>query len=181
MSPVVRLVLTAAPGAIFYLKVGRFTVGRSPACDVYLPDPAVSRVHATLLVGAEGTTLVDEGSRNGTFIDDARVARSAVGHGVRIDFGHVPCVHERLAAILEEPSTCSWETAGRAGPEALTPAERRVFRLLLEGHAEKQIAHRLGSSRHTVHNHVRRIYQSLGVHSRPELLAAALRTPRFSE
>ena len=42
---------------------------------------------------------------------------------------------------------------------------------LLEGDAEKQVAAKLGLSKHTVHEYVKMIYQQLGVSSRSELLS----------
>ncbi|HRX84719.1 MAG TPA: helix-turn-helix transcriptional regulator, partial [Phycisphaerae bacterium] len=52
----------------------------------------------------------------------------------------------------------------------LTPREREVYRELKTGLSEKEIAVRLGISRHTVHDHVKRIYVAFGVSGRAELL-----------
>jgi DNA-binding NarL/FixJ family response regulator len=57
----------------------------------------------------------------------------------------------------------------------LTPGQSRVFDLLLEGLAEKEIAHRLRRTSNTVHTHVKAIYRVFGVSSRPELLASHIR------
>ena len=59
-------------------------------------------------------------------------------------------------------------------PDTLTEAQRRVTEYLIRGDAEKQIAHALGISAHTVHTHVRAIYRNLGVHSRAALSAKLL-------
>ncbi len=62
----------------------------------------------------------------------------------------------------------------------LSAAERRVFDLILSGHAEKEVATRLEISRHTVHCHVRKIYRTLHVRrSRAELLAKIQRFARM--
>jgi LuxR family maltose regulon positive regulatory protein/two-component system response regulator NreC len=53
---------------------------------------------------------------------------------------------------------------------------REILTLLIRGHSEKDAAAALGLSRHTVHIHVTRMYQRLGVRSRAELLALAYRT-----
>ncbi|MBX3275841.1 MAG: helix-turn-helix transcriptional regulator [Sandaracinaceae bacterium] len=55
--------------------------------------------------------------------------------------------------------------------DALTPAERRVARLALEGLRDEEIATATGLSRHTVSNQLRRAYARLGVGSRFELCA----------
>jgi DNA-binding CsgD family transcriptional regulator len=57
----------------------------------------------------------------------------------------------------------------------LPPRLRQVLDCLLEGDSEKQVAARLGLSRHTVHDHVKALYRRLGVTSRPELMARCLR------
>ncbi len=53
----------------------------------------------------------------------------------------------------------------------LSPRERQTLEHLLEGNSEKQIAARLGISRHTVHVYVKALYKRFGVYSRGELLA----------
>jgi len=54
---------------------------------------------------------------------------------------------------------------------ALQPRLRKVMQHLLEGDAEKQVAAKLGLSKHTVHEYVKMIYHQLGVSSRSELLS----------
>jgi len=45
---------------------------------------------------------------------------------------------------------------------------------LLAGDSEKEVAAKLGLSRHTVHIHVKNLYKRLGVCSRAELMAKCL-------
>ncbi len=56
----------------------------------------------------------------------------------------------------------------------LPPQLRSVLTCLLEGHAEKQVAARLGLSPHTVNRHVQRLYRLFDVHSRAELMSRCL-------
>lgn len=60
-------------------------------------------------------------------------------------------------------------------PADLSPRVREVLRCLLEGDGDKQIAARLGISRHTVNVHTRVIFRHFGVQSRAELLARWVR------
>ena len=60
-----------------------------------------------------------------------------------------------------------------APPPHLTPRQVEVLRLLEQGHSTKQIAAELHLSTETVRNHIRRLLQALGVHSRLEAVAAA--------
>ncbi len=55
-----------------------------------------------------------------------------------------------------------------------------TLRYLLEGDSEKQVAVRMGLSRHTVHEYVTELYRRLGVSSRPELMALCLRQRSLS-
>ena len=54
---------------------------------------------------------------------------------------------------------------------ALPPRLSQTLNELLAGSSEKQIAHKLELSRHTIHNYVKALHQRFGVSSRGELLA----------
>ena len=57
----------------------------------------------------------------------------------------------------------------------LTPHELRLLKLLVEGHNYKTSAAELGVSFHTIHFHMRSIYDKLQVHSKSEAVSKALR------
>jgi len=57
---------------------------------------------------------------------------------------------------------------------ALTPRERDILELLVEGATLKAVAERLGTSFHTVDNQVRSIYEKMHVHSRALAVAKAI-------
>ena len=52
---------------------GELVVGRTPQCQVTIPDSTVSRMHARLYADGQGVYLEDLGSANGTFLDGERV------------------------------------------------------------------------------------------------------------
>lgn len=56
------------------------TIGRSPDCDLTLPDRTVSWLHAELRHSGNGWILADTSSKNGTRVNGWRVVR---GHAVR--------------------------------------------------------------------------------------------------
>jgi DNA-binding NarL/FixJ family response regulator len=60
-------------------------------------------------------------------------------------------------------------------PEALTPREIEVLRLLAEGFGNKEIAARLGISEHTVKFHVASVMGKLGAGSRTEAVTLGIR------
>jgi DNA-binding NarL/FixJ family response regulator len=57
----------------------------------------------------------------------------------------------------------------------LTPQEKELLKLLVEGHSYKTAAYQLGISIHTVSFHLRNVYEKLQVHSKSEAVAKALR------
>lgn len=69
----------------------RCLIGRSRACDLVLTASDVSGQHALLRWTGASWELQDLGSRNGTHVDDARVAvgaRAIVPLAARLRFGH---------------------------------------------------------------------------------------------
>jgi hypothetical protein len=55
-------------------RVTTLSVGRASGSDIVLPYASVSRNHAHLLIGANGSvTVVDQASRNGTYVDGRRI------------------------------------------------------------------------------------------------------------
>lgn len=57
----------------------------------------------------------------------------------------------------------------------LTEQERRILKMLVEGHHYKSAAYDLGISRSTIAFHLKNIYEKLQVHSKTEAVAKALR------
>jgi DNA-binding NtrC family response regulator len=62
------------------------TIGRSADCDVSLPDPALSRVQASVEKRAAGFTLVDR-SGKGTRVAGADVSEAVLQDGAELAFG----------------------------------------------------------------------------------------------
>ncbi len=79
-----------------------------------------------------------------------------------------PAVLEKVVAHLTEPRPVE---AGR-----LSKREREVLPLLAQGAANKEIAARLHISERTVKAHVTSVFNKLGVNSRAEAVAVALRS-----
>ena len=63
-----------AQEAVYPLKIGVNTIGRLPDNDIVLRGPYVSRRHCAILVHAgDGCELYDVASKNGTFINGAKL------------------------------------------------------------------------------------------------------------
>jgi DNA-binding CsgD family transcriptional regulator len=77
--------------------------------------------------------------------------------------------------LVDEIRTALPSRDGRSDAEVLgvrlSPRLKQVLDQLLTGAAEKEVATRLGISRHTTHDYVRELYRRFGVTSRGELLA----------
>lgn len=58
----------------------------------------------------------------------------------------------------------------------LTPREREVFKLVVRGRMNKQIAHELGATERTIKAHRHRVMEKIGVHSLAELVSLAEHT-----
>lgn len=59
--------------------------------------------------------------------------------------------------------------------ELLTSRERQIYQLLAEGRSNKEIAHMLNLSVHTVETHRIRVMEKMDVHSAAELVLSAVR------
>ena len=48
-------------------------IGRDAEAVVWIDDDSVSRRHARIVIGTDGATIEDLGSKNGTWIDGAKI------------------------------------------------------------------------------------------------------------
>jgi pSer/pThr/pTyr-binding forkhead associated (FHA) protein len=70
----------------------RVVIGRSSSSDVRLPDASVSYRHASIRAQGAEFAIVDEGSTNGTFVGEVRIAPHTsrlVRSGDRVRFGRI--------------------------------------------------------------------------------------------
>jgi DNA-binding NtrC family response regulator len=81
-----RVVGGAEPVEVAIPPVG-IVVGADPAADVPLSDAAVSRRHCTIVPTDGGFEVADLGSRNGTFLDGARITSATVPVGAVLRVG----------------------------------------------------------------------------------------------
>jgi pSer/pThr/pTyr-binding forkhead associated (FHA) protein len=161
-----------ASAPLIKLAEGKAKIGRDPTCEIVVADPSVSRFHAELTIRETSISVRDLGSRNGTYVDTERVDEAPLVVGQNLSLGAVRFAVETFIPNSGGDVAVETESLDDGTDESrLSAAERRVFDLMLPGLAEKKIAGRLGISRHTVHTHIRRIYEIFGVRSRAELSA----------
>src|SRR5689334_10185378 len=99
------LTVISGPAAGRSLEVDReLTIGREDA-DLTLDDEGVSRRHAVLGPAPDGITIRDLGSRNGTFVNGARVADTATLHSTgTLQVGDTQITVEPAAAPAVAPA-----------------------------------------------------------------------------
>lgn len=63
-------------GITYVLNPGVTSVGRHPDSDIFLDDVTVSRRHCRFVVEGARLVVEDDGSTNGTYVNDSRVERA---------------------------------------------------------------------------------------------------------
>ncbi|WP_309670094.1 adenylate/guanylate cyclase domain-containing protein [Gemmatimonas sp.] len=122
------LVLVSASGDRRFPLTGRsgFIAGRELSCTLPILDPAVSRRHAELRVSDSGTLEVEDlKSRNGTWVNGARVQRATVLPGDTLAFGTVAftLLHEDPVGTRSPSPSASASASPTASPsESPVPA-----------------------------------------------------------
>jgi len=138
-----------------------------------LPPDAAARAPALVLLG--------EALPRGWAVRAVRAGARAVLPRTASADAIVAAVEAAAAGLVVLPGDALAEvpqgTAARAAapPEALTAREAQILALLAEGLVNKQIAARLGISRHTVKSHLAALFHKLGVSTRAEAVAAGAR------
>ena len=83
----VRLSLKGRPIRTYTFNKPDITIGRDPGSDIFLDNTGISREHARIEHTPEGFLVEDQGSANGTFLNDRVVTRELLGHGDVIRIG----------------------------------------------------------------------------------------------
>lgn len=83
----VLIVRGANKGSRFLITSDGASVGRSAGSSIFLDDVTVSRAHATISQQGKNFVLQDEGSLNGTYIDNASVTEHVLVSGDEFQIG----------------------------------------------------------------------------------------------
>jgi DNA-binding winged helix-turn-helix (wHTH) protein len=89
-APAASLCWLIKDGRRVPLQTGDNVLGREGDGDIKIESPTVSRRHARISISADGATLEDLGSKNGTFLRGAQVsARAPLNDGDEIRVGSI--------------------------------------------------------------------------------------------
>ena len=92
------------------LGEGTHVLGRDPDVEIFLNSSGVSRRHAAINISAGRATIVDLGSKNGTFVGDQRVAGSRLlDDGDVIGVGSV----KLTLTVIQTQTSTETEPGGR--------------------------------------------------------------------
>ncbi len=80
-------------GSRFLLDTDLVSAGRHPESEIFLDDVTVSRRHAEFRRGADGYTVADVGSLNGTYVNRDRIDEVALQGGDEVQIGKYRLVY----------------------------------------------------------------------------------------
>ena len=113
-------------------------------------------------LGAGSAPRLTIATRSGALLDvHAARLRRAAGGG--------------LVAVTLAPAGAAARASLHLAARGLTPAQRRVAALVMQGLSTREIAHALSIGEHTVQDHLKAVFDKVGVGSRRELVAALAR------
>jgi FHA domain len=127
-------------GRRFSLARPTTSIGRSPACDLYIPDRRASRRHAEIAWDGEDCTLSDLDSDNGTFLNGLRLAApQPLTDGDQIAVASAVFIFRDPEATLREARVprlfidpVSGDLTVNRRPVSLSAKERLLFDLLYQ-------------------------------------------------
>src|SRR5882762_9818705 len=75
-------------GRRFPISAVGLRVGRHPnQSQIFIQDPEVSRFHAKVYLGTDGQVWIEDGSANGTYVNDRRIQKAPLRHADKVRFG----------------------------------------------------------------------------------------------
>ena len=80
-------------GSRFLLDSDEVTAGRHPDSEIFLDDVTVSRRHAVFRRTANGYTVADVGSLNGTYVNRDRIDEVLLSNGDEVQIGKYRLVY----------------------------------------------------------------------------------------
>ncbi len=155
----------------------QLTIGRSNSNDVTLDwDDQVSRLHAQLELVSSHWLLVDNASRNGTFVNGERLSGRRLLHdGDMVLVGSTSLTFKFSRVTVSRPTRIA-ETS--AAPPSLSETQRHLLNALCRPHkvggpyaapaSNQEIANELFLSVDAVKTHLRMLFQKFRLEDLPQ-------------
>ncbi|MCD2196558.1 helix-turn-helix transcriptional regulator [Actinomycetospora endophytica] len=154
-------------------------VGMNPEAEVLmsLVDEGVGPLPVSVRTVATALISLERGDTAAPPVPSTR-ARAADGHWLDVHASRLqgPPGEGRIAVVLERAGGHTIAQLLLAA-HGLTPREVDVARLVIRGTARTTIANTLHISRHTLQDHLKSIFDKVGVRSRRELVGRLLGAP----
>jgi hypothetical protein len=131
-----KLVITS-PGfknQVIYLKLGKNRFGRSPECDFTIEHPTISATHCELTLGADGVTVRDCNSTNGTYVAERPITQAALWAGQVLRIGDVEVLVESTDPTIAIPKI--------EFPVPAPPIVKPDGTMMCPRHKEAKVTHR---------------------------------------
>ncbi len=96
VRPLVAQLKVDHDGTVIPLTDSEYLLGRHRENNIQLTDPGVSGFHARIYRGPEGYVIEDLKSRNGTWLNGARVYVATLTSGDRVHLGQIDLIYEVL-------------------------------------------------------------------------------------
>jgi pSer/pThr/pTyr-binding forkhead associated (FHA) protein len=103
------------------IEKNEIEIGKAAHNHITLTDPTVSNTHAIVIARESGYTIIDLGSRNGTFVNDERLGSQAhtLRHGDKVQLG-------QTVLTFRNPGETSANATAVLSGEALEEIRRRA-------------------------------------------------------
>lgn len=95
-TPELEVLTGPYAGECFILGNGTYTLGRDPACDIFLNNMTVSRHNSTIIINDNEAKIIDAGSTNGTWVDGYIIEEAELKPGTHVQIGTFDMVFKRV-------------------------------------------------------------------------------------
>ncbi len=122
----------------FPLAAGGLRIGRGSDNDIVLPDPSVSRYHASVRLEGETFWIVDLGSTNGVLLNGERVSQAPISTGDTLRIGTFDLVAGHVS-VAREVSPAGAEDGLLATGSYVRPLADFLTQYGIEGGAKTEV------------------------------------------
>ncbi len=133
----------------------KVTIGRHPGCDLHIDDGSVSRMHAIIDYRDDAWYVDDLDSRNGTFLNDAKISGPAkLYDGARVKICDVVFtfrVNDNMPERTEQATIA--DTADVEDPSQIAVLKSIVLQDVAPLKADSQVSQIGASSHHSLRHH----------------------------